>query len=312
MYVGYCNDKNSQVVSFSTTLTSIIHYTENELQVLLNQDANKAGLCISCSCTEPYNGEHIEYYTAPEKMAECFQMKLGYSLYEVKNVSKSRMETLLSDLSNLEFPLTINFRIIFYFFGHGTEDEICLKDGNFERSKIKKVLQNISKDMVKIVLFDSCRSVFQDQSSTIPIDVSTQYDPSLTMERPIQAVGSLPGHLYWNDVSESSCPDFFNMLMINATHHSGRAYYAVSDTYPDIKGCGLVTYFFTCLVAKMNEPLVTVLVEVRREVDDFIRKETNRCPDANVCPQVLVCQDGTFEHVNLLAESKGTGTNLIL
>ena len=284
------------------------------MQVLLNQDANKAGLCISCSCTEPYNGEHIEYYTAPEKMAECFQMKLGYSLHEVNNVSKPRMEKLLNDLNNLKFPSTRNFRIIFYFFGHGTENEICLKDGNFERSKIITALQNISKDMVRMVLFDSCRLVSKDQSSSIPIDVPpNQYDLKLSMKTPIQAVGSLPERSDWNDVSESSFPDCFNMLVINATHYSGRAYYAVSDTYPDIKGCGLVTYFFTRLVAKMNQPLVAVLVEVRRKVDDFLKKETDRCPDAKLCPQVLMYQDRTIERVNLLAESKGTGTtNLIL
>ena len=284
------------------------------MQVQLNPDVDTAGLCIICSCTEPYNGEHIEYHTAPEKMAECFQKKLGYSLYEVKNVSKSRMETLLSDLSNLKLPSTSDFRILFYFFGHGTENEICLKDGNFERSKIKKALQNISKDMVRMVLFDSCRLVSKDQSSSIPIDVPPyQYDPKVTMKKPIQAVGSLPGRSDWNDIPESSCPDCFNMLVINATDYSGRAYYAVSDTYPDIKGCGLVTYFFTRLVAEMNQPLVAVLVEVRKKVDDFLKKETNRCHDAKLYPQVLMYQDRTIEHVNLLAESKGTGTtNLIL
>ena len=162
------------------------------------------------------------------------------------------------------------FRFFFYFFGHGNSTEICLTDGNFERSRIITEVQKIDKQLCKIVLFDSCR--LASNQSTSPNEERKQYPKSV------------------------------NTLVIHANEYKSEAFYSTSDKFPEMKGCGLVTYFFTELAPALNQPLSAVLTEVRGKVDEFIQENT-----ATNYNQMLVFEDRLMENVNLLAESKGQG-----
>ena len=279
------------------------------MQCKLDQDGNKAGLCIVSSCTKPQDGELIQCSTSPQKMALCFEEKLGYSLYEVKDLSILHLEKLLNDLGNIQIPSTCNkgFRFFFFFFGHGTANEICLSDGNIEKSVIISQLQKIHKDKFKIVFFDSCQTVPQDESSSVPDSVPSLCDLEVTMEKPIQVVGSLPGHSQCVDVMQLPFANRANTLVICTTDFRGSAYYCVADRvdHPEMKGSGLATYFFTLLAPTINQPLSAVLAEVRKEVDAFLKKES--CKDPTLMPQLLVYDHRLMGSVNLLAESKGTG-----
>ena len=103
--------------------------------------------------------------------------------------------------------------------------------------------------------------------------------------------------------------------MIYATDNNSKAYYIDdnSKSYPidsgehgEMKGCGLVTYFFTTLAPLMNQPLPAVLAEVRKSVDKFIKEQASLQTESRLRPQVLVYEDLLMGNVNLLAESKGT------
>ena len=285
----------------------------SELQRQLDRDSDKAGLCIICSCTQPLNGEHIECSTSPQRMAVCFEEKLGYSLCKVENLSILDLKKLLDDVKNIKIPSNCNkdFRFFFYFFGHGTASEICLSDGNIERSVIISDLQNIHEDKFKIAFFDSCRSVPQDQSLSVPQDVPGQCDFKVNMNEPIQAMGSLPGHSQCVDVPQNPFANTANTLVIYTTDYRGKAYYCVADRddHLEMKGSGLATYFFTDLAPDHNQPLSVVLTEVRKEVDAFLKKESSKDPE--LVPQLLVYDDRLMGSVNLLAESKGKGLIII-
>ena len=129
-------------------------------------------------------------------MALCFEEKLGYSLYEVKDLSILHLEKLLNDLGNIQIPSTCNkdFRFFFFFFGHGTANEICLSDGNIEKSVIISQLQKIHKDKFKIVFFDSCQTVPQDESSSVPDSVPSLCDLEVTI---YGEANSSSGELTW-------------------------------------------------------------------------------------------------------------------
>ena len=205
-------------------------------------------------------------------MSKCFGNDLGYSVIQVPSdaLSRSKMDQLLRDLGKVKMPKPPEepFRFFFYFFGHGNSTEICLNDGNFERSRIIKEIQKIDRNLCKIVLFDSCRLARSSQT-----EEKEQYPKSV------------------------------NTLVIHANEYKSEAFYSTSDKFPEMKGCGLVTYFFTKLAPIRNEPLSAVLTEVRRNVDDFTHENT---ATANY-HQMLVFEDRLMQNVNLLAESKGQG-----
>ena len=265
------------------------------MQDQLNRNTHKAGLCVICSCNRPRYAEPIENCTAPEKMNTCFGLKLGYSTIEVEpNLSKQTLFRLLRDLSGLKIPKSCgkDFRLLFYFFGHGNEREICLADCNVERSQIISELQRMDPVLFKIVLFDSCRS---------------ENDEEVNEVEPIQeTVACLPGKSQWENEDHYPYAKCVNTLVIHSTDYRCKAYYIDGDKDPEMKGCGLVTHYFTTLAPQLNEPLSAVLAEVRKKVDTFIREraihQTNSYP-----PQVLIYEDRLMGNVNLLAESKGTG-----
>ena len=283
--------------------TSKVSSIGNLRQEQLNRNAHKAGLCVICSCTRPMYGEPIENCTAPERMNTCFGTKLGYSVFKVdSNLSTRTLEKLLYDLSRLQIPpeCAKNFRFLFYFFGHGMEKEICLSDGNFKRSRIIEELQKISRDRFKIALLDSCRH--EDTSPTQK--EATGYDREVTMNEPIQdTVSTVTGQSQWEDHNDHRL--HMNTLVISATNFRSKAYYMDSDAFPEMKGCGLVTHFFTTLAPKMNQPIMAVLAEVRKEVDEFFKK--NQQHFSSLPPQVLAYEDMLMGNGNLLAESKGNG-----
>ena len=249
------------------------------MQSQLNHSINKAGLCVICSCINPQHGEALVGCTAPTKMSKCFGNDLGFSVMEVPSdcLSRAKMNQLLRDLGRVKMPTPREepFRFFFYFFGHGNSTEICLTDGNFERSKIITEIQKIDKNLCKIVLFDSCRLASKNNSS--------------------------------QSEEEGQYPRSVNTLVIHANEYKTEAFYSTSDNFPEMKGCGLVTYYFTKLAAKLNQPLSAVLTEVRQEVDKFTQENT----DANY-NQMLVFEDRLMQNVNLLAESKGQGNLLYI
>ena len=282
-----------------------MNFVGTPLQEQLNRNAHKAGLCVICSCTRPKYGEPIENCTAPERMNTCFGTKLGYSVIKVdSNLSTHILEKLLYDLSRLKIPLSCckEFRFLFYFLGHGTAKEVCLSDGNFKRSHIIEELRKVSRDMFKIALLDSCRH--EDTSPTQK--EAPGYDLEVTMSEPIQeTVSSMKGRSPWDDHKDHPHAKYVNTLVINTTNFRSKAYYMDSDEFPEMKGCGLVTHFFTTLAPKMNQPIMAVLAEVRKEVDEFIKKKQQHF--SSLPSQVLVYEDLLMGNVNLLAESKGNG-----
>ena len=286
----------------------VSHYclAGDQIRELVYQDTNKAGLCVICSCTNPCYAKPIENCTAPQKMRTCFESKLGYSTILVgPDMSTQDLYDVLQDLKIPE-ACSEDYRFLFYFFGHGTDDEICLADGNFKRSDIISELQKLSPDIFKIVFFDSCRT--DSNSNTYSFEV--------TMHKPIQETASIQETTSIQVLSglgqskkEKHYPyaDCVNTLVINATIYGHKAYYMYIDN-DEMKGCGLVTYFFTTLAPLMNEPLPAVLTEVRVKVDDFIKKEASSLPTStSLSPQVLDYKDLLMGNVNLLAESKGKG-----
>jgi hypothetical protein len=306
--------QTQQLEATSSPLTEVQYFSEScsALQSQLNHSTTKAGLCIICSCTNPQEGEAIVGCTAPEKMSKCFGTDLGFSVKVHSDLSKETMIRLLFDFGRLQVPKSCgkHFRFFFYFFGHGTSSEICLTNGNLERSRIVTEVQKVDESLCKIVLFDSCRiKPDKDESAeTHPF----QYNLELTVDTSIQATGASSdvvsslhgGGQEWEE--RGKYPDSINTLVIYATEDSSKAYYPDSDTFPEMKGCGLVTYFFTRLAPTLNQPLPAVLTEVRREVDRFIKG--NCCILSKIrYPQVLVFEDRLMENVNLLAESKGEG-----
>ena len=226
-------------------------------------------------------------------------------------MSSFTLSKLLRDLSTLQIPSSCEkkFRLLFYFFGHGTEREICLSDGNIECSKIIAALQKINSNVFKIALFDSCRVECRQQP---PVETSNyNYNLEVNMDNPHQVV-SLQGNLQWQDKERYPYASCVNMLVIYATDFKSSAYYSTSD---EMKGCGLVTHFFTTLAPLRNEPLPAMLAEVRKEVDEFIKKKALSPQSITIpAPQVLVYEDRLMGNVNLLAESKGEGmySNIIV
>ena len=286
----------------------VYNYTENKVQQQLYRDADKAGLCVICSCTQPHVGEPIKNCTATLKMRTCFETKLGFSTILVEpNMSSQNLYSLLRELSTLQIPDSCggDFRFLFYFFGHGFEDSICLADGNVKRSEIISELQKMKRTIFKIILFDSCRVDSSHKPYSLEVNMGDY------MEEATQASGymeGLAGSGLPNE-GERTCPyaDCVNTLVINATDYRHKAYYLDDDKHPEMKGCGLVTYYFTTLISQLNEPIFAVLAEVRKSVDEFIKQNAVLKSGIDLSPQVLVYDDRLMGNINLLAESKGTG-----
>ena len=242
--------------------------------------------------------------TAPKRMDICFGTKLGYSTSDHPSLSMGDMQKLLHDLSTLRTPLSCgkDFHFLFYFFGHGTGSHICLSDGDFECSEIVTKFQKIDHTKFKIILFDSCRVV---EAQCRPQAAEPMGYLAVDTNKPHQ-IKSLPGHSsQWEEIK--SYP-YVNTLVIYATDFRSNAYYSTSNEHPEMKGCGLVTHFFTTLAPTLNRSLTAVLSEVRKEVNEFIRKKALPPKRMSIpAPQVLVYEDRLMGNVNLLAESKGEG-----
>ena len=246
-------------------------------------------------------------------MNKCLGEDLGFSVIEVNtDLSTETMIRLLYDFGRLQVPKYCeeHFRFFFYFFGHGSSTEICLTNGNLERSTIVNEVQKVNKSLCKIVLFDSCRVEEEKSLEEGPY----QYNLEPNVDKPIEATegGSLSdvfsslhiGGPEWE--AKEKYPNSINTLVIYATEDRGKAYYPDNDRFPAMKGCGLVTYFFTELAPALNQPLSVLLTEVRQKVDQFIKD--NCSLGSRVNPQVLVFEHRLMKNVNLLAESKGKGT----
>lgn len=269
------------------------------LQEKLNRNTNRAGLCIICSCTNPPGLQPIENCSAPEKMTQCFGNELGYLTHRVDDMTSDRLESLLLELTNLSIPeaCTKDFRFLFSFFGHGNAKEICLSDCNVERSLIIEKLQKMSRKHVKIILFDSCRT---DTDSCRTVKDSFP----VTMPEPIpetQILRSMPGigeTTSREEKSYSPRAKRANTLVIYATDPKCEAYYS------PLNGCGLVTYHFTRLASDLDMPILTMLSNVRKEVDKAIQEEEPSKADIS---QVLNYEDRIMDaaNINLFAESKG-------
>jgi hypothetical protein len=125
------------------------------------------------------------------------------------------------------------------------------------------------------------------------------------MQEPIQEINkmvSLPGGI-WKEEEHYPFAQCINTLVIYSTSPYSKAFYYDSDDYPEMKVCGLVTYFFTKLVSTENKALSAILSDVRKEVVSLIREKVSYQSDNPL--QVLVYEDLLMGNVNLLAESKG-------
>ena len=276
------------------------------LQDLLNHSTEKAGLCVICCCTSPRNGKRIVNCTAPQRMAKCFGEDLGFSIVLKTDISIEEMKTLLKDFENLKIPNSFseNFRFIFYYFGHGNEDEICLTDGNFGRQDIIKGLQKINQSLCKVVIFDSCRNrraninPVSDDQDGFELDIQPVQETEWCEENSETVTGRLGSR--WKKCG--AYPETINTLIIYSTDERSEAYYETGNQLEGMRGCGLMTFYFTELAPAMNEPLSVVLTEVRAKVDEHIKDHVPHNP-----PQVLVFEHRLMKNINLLAESRGKG-----
>ena len=257
------------------------------IQKQVNQNKDKTGICILTACTNAWCTEEcIEPSDAVKRMHKCFQ-ELGYLVVQVgTTITSKHLDEVLQELSKVQLPRSYR-RVFFYYFGHGTEESLCLADKNVERKHIISRLQSMCPshpvELSKIFLFDSCRTA---NSLTVhPIQVCTR-----------GIAGNQGGG---SRQTRNKYPS--STLVINATDFHCKAYY-IDDK--QVHGCGLVTLYFTELAPKVNASLSEVLTEVRKKVDAYIESHPD---DVQQCDghQVLVCEDRLMGSVNLLAESTG-------
>ena len=200
-------------------------------------------------------------------MRKCFKNNLGYLKIEVgPNMSSDNLKILLQELSELKIPKSCSktFRFLFYFFGHGNAEKICLADGDVRHEYIITEIQNMCpsrENFFKIILYDSCRS-----------------DPYAVNTEAIQQKGDIRDlsgkEQKWEHKIGYPNGKCVNTLVIHATDYYCKAYYVDGKSKlhvdDEMRGCGVVTYFFTQLVSSMNEPLTVVLAEVRKRVNKYI------------------------------------------
>ena len=234
-------------------------------------------MAFLCVCTGNQDSEdYIENCRAMEQMQDCFGKKLGYVTVQIgTNVTTGQLDSLLDQLEKFKLPENFS-RVVFYFFGHGTDEQVKLADDFVERKYIISKFQLIcppQSDVYKIFIFDSCRKA--NSVTTIAIKESCK-------ER------SLGGEQQW--LSGGQYPDSTNTLVINSTDYNCKAYYD-----DELEGCGLMTHYFTKMAPTRNESLRDLLVAVRKIV---VLKNGS---------QMLVYEDKLMGKCNLLAESQGEG-----
>ena len=269
------------------------------IQEQVDRYPHKRGLCILCACTNAWCAkECIEPSDAVERMRKCFDNELGYLVIQVgSKITSENLDEVLQELSEVRLPCSY-CRFFFYYFGHGTEESLCLADRDVERKYIIGRLQSMCPshpvELFKIFLFDSCRTIYPLTTQAIQVS-----------ERSVAGeLGGGGGETWqnrWNYPSSS------NTLVINATDFSCKAYY-INDA--QVRGCGLVTLYFTDLAAVMNASLSEVLTEVRKKVVTYMKShpdDVQRYTGHQYVPQVLVYEDRLMGRVNLLAESIGKG-----
>ena len=257
-----------------------------DIQVLVNANPHKAGIAILC-----VSGDFIPNCTALEKMEDCLGTKFGYLTISVgTNITTSQVDSLISQLAMLKLPESHN-RVIFYFFGHGSDDSLQFADGTIERQYIISKFQLISPtnaNLFKIFIFDSCRMV----NGTTCEAIQESSDCKTSSSYRVLAGES------WK--AKGQYPESVNTLVINATTCNSKAYYR------DIDGCGLLTKFFTELAPTRNESLRDLLAVIRQKIAHETQMETL------TTTQILVYEDKVMGIINLLAESQGTGTWLLI
>ena len=274
------------------------------IQKQVDHNKKKKGICILCACTNAWCAkERIEPCVAVEKMRKCFEDQLGYLVIQVgTTITSQHLDEVLQELSEVQLPPSY-CRVFFYYFGHGTEESLCLADKDVERKHIISRLQSMCLshpvELFKIFLFDSCRTA--NALTTHPIQESKRG----------RELGGVGGQTW---LTMLQYPSSSNTLVINATDFNCKAYY-IDDA--QVRGCGLVTMYFTELAPEMNASLGEVLAEVRTKVVTYIQSHPGEVQSNTddvqhnthyqYAPQVLVYEDHLMGHVNLLAESTGEG-----
>ena len=255
-----------------------------DIQVLVNANPHKAGIAILC-----VSGNFITNCTASEKMKDCLGTKLGYLTISVgTNITTNQLDSLISQLAMLKLPESYN-RVIFYFFGHGSDESLQFADGTIERQYIISKFQLISStnvNLFKIFIFDSCRMV----NGTTCEGIQESSDCKTSSSYRVLAGES------WK--AKGQYPESVNTLVINATTCNNKAYYR------DIDGCGLLTKYFTELAPTRNESLRDLLAVIRQKIAHETQMEMLKTT------QILVYEDKVMGIINLLAESQGTGEYL--
>ena len=238
-------------------------------------------------------------------MYDCFSEKLGYLVVkEETNVSSHQLKQTLAEVEKLIFPKSY-CRVFFYFFGHGNYTSIFLKDWFYTRADIIESVQKISSsDILTIFFFDCCRTITGHSPHTQEQDQNAS--STFVLELGVDQNGS------GKDFTQNP-----NTCIINATVSNSRAYYIEhleenEMTKKEGNRCGLATFFFTKLAPMCNESLPNLLMNVRSEVVEYIKKvdPDNITGSEGSHPKQLVdYNDLLMKKVNFLAESTGTGNN---
>ena len=237
-------------------------------------------------------------------MRACLAKKLGYLVVkEETNASSHQLEQTLAEVEKLTLPKS--YRVFFYFFGHGNDTSICLKDKSYMRTDIIKRLQSISSTnskICKIFFFDCCRTI---SVGSQPIQVVDNDASSTTVFRELFSE---------TNSSEGDFTPGPNTFIIYATDFNSKAYFIShldenEETEKEVNGCGLATLFLTKLAPIRNESLANLLTEVRSEVYKYIKDhpESAKQSGGSLCCQLLNYKDRLMEKVNFLAESTGAG-----
>lgn len=234
-------------------------------QDLVSQYPNKSGICIAVCCTKPLHGPEIQESKSLDCMKKCIEDDLGY-VFATPNPNSDTQElrTILRSIKSTRFPESYRW-ILFYFFGHGNEESIRLRDGDVKRSEIIEELKGIHQDdLAKIVWFECCRLV--------------------------------------TNVSQSQgtrgCEDTDNFLIINATAFNHRAFYIEND-------CRILTKYFTEKVTQLNAPLCVVMGEVRKAIHKDCPNYEVQIPGGEKKIHMPNCEDHVIGSINFLAHSTG-------
>ena len=115
-------------------------HSPTDIVKVIKDNPQKKMIAFLCVCTGDRDKEnYIEYCTAMEKMRDCFETKLGYLTIPVgENVTTTQLDDLINQIKVIGTNFIPNHftRVLFYFFGHGTEDSIQLADDFYPRDVI--------------------------------------------------------------------------------------------------------------------------------------------------------------------------------